>query len=145
MYKTSLSKDVFMSRLALVTSIIAVVMNVARVLLKYFFPECIPYIPIQLWITYSNYSHLLLGTALFAIIFKLFHNAEYKQLFKISDKYSYEIYLTHHLLILSPLSVMSCVNSPYINIIIVIVGTVLLSVILKKIAMFIEISLMPKK
>lgn len=144
-YGKSSSKGILMSRIALFVSLIAALLNVARIILKYVYPEWMTYVPSRLWVAYSNYSHVLLGAALFTILFKLFHNAKYNCLLEISDKYSYEIYLTHHLLILSPFSVMSCVNSPYINIIIVLVGTVLLSVILKKIAMFIEISLMPKK
>ena len=67
-------KSVFMSRLTVLMSCFAFLANALRVIVNYICPEWMYMFPHRLWVLFSNYSHLLLGGAIFFIIFKLFHN-----------------------------------------------------------------------
>ena len=55
---------------------------------------------------FSKYSHLLLGAAIFLLLYK-YATIEKNKILDMSDKYSYTIYVVHQIFIWSPLSVMS--------------------------------------
>ena len=64
----------------------------------------------------TTYSHLLLGVMIFILLHKFVQlNKEYTIL-KLSDKYSYHIYLVHQFFILSPFTVMTLTGYSTLNV-----------------------------
>lgn len=84
-------------------------------------------------------SHILLGSAIFIIFYKLFKNINIllnetrKKYIDIVDKYSYYIYITHHVFILGPFSLISLTPKLLINLLIIIACIIISSYILKSI------------
>ena len=67
----------------------------------------------------TTYSHLLLGAMIFILLHKFVQlNKEYTIL-KLSDKYSYHIYLVHQFFILSPFTVMTLTGYSTLNVLLV--------------------------
>lgn len=89
---------------------------------------------------YCNYAHVLLGVALFVIIRRMCKegrcgfNKFSKGILDLSDKYSYDIYLTHQFMILGPFTLMNLTDNLLINIIIIVAVFILLSFLLNKIS-----------
>ena len=81
---------------------------------------------------YTRYAHLLLGVSLFLLIVVLFKNAGYNRLLSWSDKYSYQYYLIHGLLILSPLTLLNVTSISLLNCVIAVTAIAALSVLLRK-------------
>ena len=52
------------------------------------------------------YGHSVLGLAIFSVMLVLCKNLRENRLTRLSDLYSYEIYLVHHFFLLSPLSLL---------------------------------------
>jgi len=75
-------------------------------------------------------SHILLGSALFIIMLKLFKTISTKIPLKLKntidviDKFSFNIYITHHVFILGPLAIINLTPNILINIIIILCCTV---------------------
>ena len=75
-----------------------------------------------------SYCHVALGVFLFLFLKHIFdqgnlnNNRKTEKVLRLSDKYSYEIYLVHQLVILGPFSLMSITNSYFINLFIVVVA-----------------------
>lgn len=82
-------------------------------------------------------SHILLGSALFIIMLKLFKNIstklslKLKNILDIIDKFSFNIYITHHVFILGPLAIISITPNIVINIIIILCCTVISAYLLE--------------
>lgn len=79
----------------------------------------------SLYARYGNLCHLLLGVSLFLILYVIYkkflqHISGIAHILKLSDKYSYDIYLAHHIYILGPLSILSLQISTFSKIIILI-------------------------
>lgn len=85
-----------------------------------------------------HYSHLLLGTALFLAFYGRFKNARYGKLLRLSDRYSYPVYLVHLLFILSPLSLMGLLEIKVVDWAIVILCAVVCAVVLYHSSQWIE-------
>ena len=89
---------------------------------------------------FCNYAHLCLGVSLFIIIkdaqsrFSILNRSNrLRTILDLSDKYSYEIYLTHQFFILGPFSLMAITKSNIINITIIILAIILSAFILFRI------------
>ena len=54
-----------------------------------------------------------------------------KGILDISDKYSYEVYLVHQLIILGPFTLLVTTESIVMNLILVVIGIILLTILLK--------------
>ena len=82
-----------------------------------------------------DYNHVLLGISLFLFL-KIFlekKNLEkYESLLLVSDKYSYEIYCVHQLIILGPFSLLMATDKIAINMVLVLCGIALLAKLLKE-------------
>ena len=68
---------------------------------------------------FCDYSHVLLGASLFVILRYVFRNAGDCTLLRLSDRYSYEVYLVHQFFILGPLSLMSMTENKVLNLFLV--------------------------
>lgn len=85
---------------------------------------------------YIPISHSLLGIFLFCFLYNFFKNY-YKDKETLSkkitylDKYSYEIYIVHHIFILGPLSILNIKNKIFSTIIIMLI-TIIASYLLKR-------------
>ena len=81
-----------------------------------------------------DYNHVLLGISLFLLL-KIFlekkNFQKYKSLLMVSDKYSYEVYCVHQLIILGPFSLLMVTDKIAINMVLVFGVTALLSKLLK--------------
>lgn len=108
---------------------VCVVANIIRIVFKYFLEQSF-----KGFNYFEQYSHALLGITLFLIIYIYFRNIKSSNLLKISDKYSYYIYIVHQLLILSPFSLMEITPYMYLNWLLVMLGIVILAVLLKNIS-----------
>lgn len=88
----------------------AIIMNIGRALLLYYFTN--PSIPHKIIVFYVHYSHLLLGLMLFVVLMKTFKKIKYNNFLLFSDKYSYPIYIVHLLFIISPFTLLN--STPFI-------------------------------
>ncbi len=83
-----------------------------------------------------DYGHVFLGVALFCsgrVLLRPFCNINLIQrILRLSDRYSYQIYLTHHFFILGPLSLMALTANSYVNVVLIPLLTVLTAVLLQK-------------
>ena len=82
---------------------------------------------------FCNYSHVLLGAALFVILRNVFRNIQDCRLLRFSDRYSYEVYLVHQFFILGPLSLMSLTESRVLNLFLVFISIAVSAFAVKKI------------
>ena len=91
-----------------------------------------------LYLKFCRYAHCMLGIMLFVIL-KLFfdHIKRYlyksKKTLKISDKYSYDIYLVHNIFILGEYSVLTLIQNKVVAVISVFLFTIIASFILNKV------------
>ena len=104
----------------------AVASNAVRIVIKYYLKKSFLGIAF-----FEQYSHVLLGIAIFLVVYIFFKNVRYNKALAVSDKYSYYIYIVHQALILSPFSLMSLTKYIYLNWIIVLAGIFALAVVLK--------------
>lgn len=72
----------------------------------------------------SDYRHMFLGLTVFLILFNLLDNMNYSIVLKISDKISYEMYLVHHMFILSPISILNTFDIRIANVILAVGCTI---------------------
>lgn len=83
-------------------------------------------------------SHILLGSAIFIILYKLLKNINnilnetMKKYIDKIDSYCYYIYITHHVFILGPLSLINITPIFVVNLLIIIVCIIISSYLLKK-------------
>ena len=84
-----------------------------------------------------NYSHVFLGISVFVLFGSIFNKIRLKgSLLRLSDKYSYEVYLTHHYFILGPLSLLSMTDYHVINVIFIFCIICMLSYLINKISLY---------
>ena len=79
----------------------------------------------SLYVRYGSLCHLLLGVSLFLILYAIYikffqHISGITRILKLSDKYSYDVYLVHHIYILGPLSILNLQISIFLKIIMLI-------------------------
>lgn len=108
-----------------------IVMNVARIYLKYYAMDLFPSVIVNAIV---RYAHLLLGVALFALLFKVLSGVNYNAFLKWSDKYSYPVYLVHLLFIISPFTLMEITSIKPINWSIVLTATIVSAILLDTIS-----------
>ena len=119
------------NKFKIILGLVALLVNVFQVFIKYYknitFPGCD--------ILY-DYNHVLLGVFIFILLKDFFTRLNMDKLYKIlrlSDKYSYEVYLVHQPLILGSFSLLKLTDIDAVNILLVILGIAILAIILKKI------------
>jgi len=86
------------------------------------------------------WTHCLLGSWIFSILYNVFihlmpFNKHLMRVIKCVDLYSFEIYLTHHIFIISPLSLLFFTPNYIFNIFTIIIITACASFILNRIAL----------
>ncbi|RHV39241.1 acyltransferase [Ruminococcus sp. OM05-10BH] len=89
----------------------------------------------------KNYNHVMLGVFIFLLLKVIFEKVDLNgigKLLKLSDAYSFEVYLVHQLLILGPFSLMALTGYSLINILIVLLGICVLTLLLKKAEQIVE-------
>lgn len=79
----------------------------------------------------GEYSHVILGLAIFVILKTILSNSKQSVFTRLSDKYSYYVYITHHLFILSEFSLFYFFTSKYISIVVICICIALSSVCLR--------------
>ncbi|MBR2528243.1 MAG: acyltransferase [Blautia sp.] len=90
---------------------------------------------------FYNYNHVALGIFLFLMMKTIFDRNNLNGisfLLSFTDDYGYEMYLTHHLLILGPFSLIGITNMLWLDIVIILALTIVLACIVKQISGFIE-------
>ena len=102
-------------------SIFAVFANALKVYLKYIKSFSSEGMIGLLYNYFLSYTHLLLGAALFLIIYVLTDKMKQNTLLRVSDKYSYCIYLVHQLFILSSFSLVELTGSVTINVLLTLI------------------------
>ena len=83
----------------------------------------------------KNYNHVMLGVFIFLLLKTIFEKVDLtkvQKLLKLSDAYSFEVYLVHQLLILGPFSLLALTGYPLVNILIMLLGVCVLAFVLKK-------------
>lgn len=91
--------------------------------------------------SFCNYNHVLLGILLFSIMKAVFDRIDLHRLsgfLSFTDCFSYEMYLTHQLIILGPFSLMSLTGMTWLNIVIILVLTVAFAFIVKNSSKYLE-------
>ncbi len=96
-----------------------------------------------------DYGHVFLGVALFCFGRILLHPFcrfnLIQRILQLSDRYSYQIYLTHHFFILGPFTLMALTANSWLNVLIILMLTVLTAVLLQKISAKISAVFMKKQ
>lgn len=83
----------------------------------------------------KNYNHVMLGVFIFLLLKAIFEKVDlskFRKLLKLSDTYSFEVYLVHQLLILGPFSLLGLTGYSLFNILIMLLGVCVLAFVLKK-------------
>lgn len=83
----------------------------------------------------KNYNHVMLGVFIFSLLKVIFEEVdlnEFDKFLKLSDEYSFEVYLVHQLLILGPFSLLALTGYSLVNILIMLLGVWVLAFMLKK-------------
>ena len=80
---------------------------------------------------FELYSHMMMGLALFTLMLICFDNLKDNSVLNLSDKYSYEVYLVHHLFLLSPVAILQLPFNPIVNCILSITAIVVTAWLLK--------------
>lgn len=126
--------------------IIGCVMNGIQVIHSYIMPLSIVTIFSKYWNVYCDYAHLMLGIGIFVVLHSLLYNIRYSghliSVLKITDKYSYDIYLTNQFFILGPFSLMKL--TPWIFVNVVIIGSIvaLCAVIINQVSRWLKVNVL---
>ncbi len=98
-------------------------------------------VPDALWPLYyavCDYGHVFLGVTIFCIgrvllrpICKL---KPVQWILRLSDQYSYQIYLTHHFFILGPFTLMALTDDIRVNMAIILMATIVTAVLVQKLS-----------
>ena len=85
-----------------------------------------------------DYGHVFLGITLFCVgrilLSPLSKINWIQRILKLSDKYSYQIYLTHHFFILGPFTLMALTENSWLNVGIILLLTIATAVLLQKVS-----------
>lgn len=89
----------------------------------------------RIFIHVQNCGHMLLGVSIFLLLLTLFQYVPVRKrnILDISDRYSYDIYIVHHIYILGPFSLMEITQYKIINIITILILIILSSIFLEHI------------
>lgn len=121
-------------------------MNGIQVIHSYIMPLSIVTIFSKYWNVYCDYAHLMLGIGIFVVLHSLLYNIRYSghliSVLKITDKYSYDIYLTNQFFILGPFSLMKL--TPWIFVNVVIIGSIvaLCAVIINQVSRWLKVNVL---
>ena len=105
--------------LSIIFGLTAIPINLIRICFKY--TNILPKIElINKILNFTEpYAHLLLGVFLFLIMYIIFGNLKTGFAVKISDKYSYYVYIVHQVFVLGPFSLMALTNHVVLNYVII--------------------------
>lgn len=117
--------------LLLVFASIALLTNGIEIYVKYCWSPEMSGETKTLFYMWCRYAHLFLGVALFFGLNEIFKTTKYSLLLKVSDKYSYPVYIVHLLFILSPLTLMSLTVVNLVNWFIVVFSIIAAGVVLQ--------------
>lgn len=109
----------------------ALVMNCMQVMVDYCGVALHEKLVLRVFPVFKGYAHAALGIALFLVVHRFVSRVPYNNLLAFSDRYSYEIFITHALFVRSPLNTMYVSEFLILNVVISLVGTVLLAMGLK--------------
>ena len=127
-----------------------------RLMERLLFLGCLILNPLQIYLQYRLHrdmnggflfyliktnAHMLLGCTLFLGMQWVFHFWKMDRMHRVLDlvdQYSYDIYLTHHFLIIGPLSLMEVTDSPVVNILLVLLLTGIFSVVVHGMAVWLK-------
>ena len=115
--------------LMIITGIIAVVGNALQIYCDY-----VANIDFTGFGIIKNYNHVMLGVFIFLLLKVIFEKVDLSgivKLLKLSDAYSFEVYLVHQLLILGPFSILALTGYSLVNILIMLLGVCALAFVLK--------------
>ena len=119
--------------MSLLFGIPALAINAARIFIKYFRCPAKGTLAYKLFFASEPYMHLLLGIALFLILYLLLKKAKPCALVRFSDKYSFTIYIVHLLFIISPFRTMDLTPlwplSWLLTVALIVLGGVLLHIV----------------
>ena len=125
--------------LKVIVAIFAIVMNIVQIWIVYFKGEALP-------VAYTSYAHVFFGIFLTVVlrsvflygkkIFKRKKKAAFlvKSVLDWSDKYSYDIYIVHHIYILSDISIYLVMGSGIRSSIVIVILTIISAILLKTFA-----------
>lgn len=99
-------------KILFVVSALALVLNIVFTYLKYYRGFT--------YGQFTDFCHMVLGIMLSLWGLNLFKTLHHNNFFAFSDKISYEVYLVHHIFILSPLTLLNVTDNGVLNIIIII-------------------------
>ena len=121
---------------------VASVMNLLRIIIKCFYIQHFSNGVESVFNLYEQYSHVALGLAIFVALNEVFENARYNSFLKLSDKYSFYIYIVHHLIINSKYSVLTAFSNSvvgiFVSILLIVFSALLLYWISNKIIRFVS-------
>ncbi len=120
-------------KVSLIFTVLAVVLTAIRVYFKYIGSPSMWGKAGFLFTAFDGYSHSVLGIALFLIFYMVLSKLKIKNnaFIRFTDKYSFEIYLTHQVFILNTLSVLSATELIWLNILLAIALSIISAIILK--------------
>lgn len=114
-------------RVSVILCIAALLCNGCQILCDYVF-----HVKLPLHSIFCNYSHVLLGAALFVLLRCVFRNIGERKILRVSDKYSYEVYLVHQFFILGPMSLMELTQSTVLNLLVTFAVIAVAAFVVKK-------------
>ncbi len=125
--------------------IAAVLSNAAQIVIDYVLNYQFEGTIASIYRIFCSFAHVALGASIF-VLFKwlferIFTGGYPSWLIKIcsfSDKYSYDVYLVHHFMILGPLSLMKMTGLAAVNILLILIFIVALAVIANVISGFVR-------
>lgn len=101
-----------------------------------------------IWKVYSDYVHVFLGVTLVILIrlaFSKIKECRVLNLLKWSDKYSYDVYLVHHIFIQSPVACDNYISDKIIATFIAIIMTIVCAMILNCLSKLVKQALLTKQ
>lgn len=98
--------------------VIALSVNMVRVYFKYYCGSRFTGMALSAFALFEQYSHIALGFAIFVGCLELFRYAKYNVFLELGDKYSFYIYIVHHIIINSEYSVLVYINNAFCGVLI---------------------------
>ncbi len=111
----------FLKIATIVFGSLAIPITALRIYLKYFYSFSDNRL-LKIFNFAEPYAHLLLGVFIFLLMYLLFKNFPQTPIINFFNKYSYSIYIVHHIFILGPFSLMEITNYTLINYCIVLIS-----------------------
>lgn len=136
-------------RIVNVIYVAAFLMNGIQIYISYFSDYSFDGILESLYSLFCNYAHVALGCALFFGMKKLFSHVYangypsfVKKICRLSDSYSYDVYLVHQFFILGPFTLMDITKSLLINVMVIFSCVLFAAFIVCKIRCYINLKFM---